>query len=223
MKSTIAQIAQAIKGIKGCQFASLTYLSKTDGSLARYTVNLGFSYHKAVEKSVTELEIIMAEMTDKATLAYEAAVAVMESLKKTLAAHAEGKQNDDYTKKDQYIPIGNGLNLNTTDNTIQLFGLLQSKVVLVEGERKEVKSKPLTIEKNKIRRQLTVSKFREFALDAENVAGVKVNGGTIEMVPAESIAAAINAVAGVLVNTPSVQINPPEPLKVNPDYAELTK
>lgn len=212
MKSTIAQIAQAIKGITGCQFASLTYLSKTDGSLARYTVNLGFSYHKAVEKSVTELEILMAEMTDKTTLAYEAAVAVMESLKKTLAAHAEGKQNDDYTKKDQYIPIGNGLNLNTTDNTIQLFGLLQSKVVLVEGERKEVKSKPLTIEKNKIRKQLTVSKFREFALDTENVAGVKVNGDTIEMTPTESIASAINKVAGVLVNTPSVQVNPLEPV-----------
>lgn len=224
MKSTIAQIAQAIKGIKGCQFASLTYLSKTDGSLARYTVNLGFSYHNAVTKSVTELEILIAEKAAQwSELTKQAANEVMESLKKTLAAHAEGKQNDDYTKKDQYIPIGNGMNLNTTDNTIQLFGLLHSKVVLVEGTRKEVKSKPLTIEKNKIRRELSVSKFREFALDVENVAGVKVNGGTIELVLAESIAAAINAVAGVLVNTPSVQVNPTEPLKVNPDYVELTK
>ena len=208
MKSTIAQIAQAIKGIKGCQFASLTYLSKTDGSLARYTVNLGFSYHNAVEKSVTELEILIREQAAQwSELTKQAANEVMESLKKTLAAHAEGNQNDDYTKKDQYIPIGNGLNLNTTDNTIQLFGLLHSKVVLVEGTRKEVKSKPLTIEKNKIRRELTVSKFREFALDTENVGGVKVNGDTIEMVPTESLAAAIGAVAHV-VNTPSVVVNP---------------
>lgn len=198
MKSNIAEVAKAVKSIVGCQFASLTYLSKTDKSLARYTVNLGFSYHNAVLKSVTELEIIMAEMVDKTTLAYQAAVEVMESLKKTLAAHANGEQNDDYTKKGQYIPIGNGLNLNTTDNTIQLFGLLQSKVVLVEGERKPVKSKPLTIEKNKIRKQLTVSKFREFALDNENVAGVKVNGQTMEFTAPETY--------GFTVNPPAVNI-----------------
>lgn len=181
MQNTIAQITKAISQIKGCQFAALTYLSKSAGEVARYTVNLGFSYHNAVLKSVTELEILMNEISDKTSLEYQAAVEVMESLKKTLTAHAEGTQNDDYTKKGQYIPIANGLNLNTTDNTIQLFGLLKSKVTLKEGVHKEVKSKPLTLAKNKIRKQLTISKFREFALDTTNVGSVRVNGDTIEM------------------------------------------
>lgn len=180
MKSNIVEVAESIKGIKGCQFASLTYFTKKTKELGRYTVNLGFSYHKAVEKSVTELEILMAEM-DKTAFIHVAAVEVMESLKKTLAAHAEGKQNEDYTKAGQYLSIGNGLNLNTVDNTIQLFGLLHSKVVLVEGEpQKPVKSAPLTIAKNKLRKQLSIGKFREFALDEGNVCGVKVNGETIE-------------------------------------------
>ncbi len=181
MKSKLAQINQLIGQIKGCQFASLTYLSKSTKEIARYTVNLGFSYNTLVEKSVTELEIIMAEITDQTSLEYTAAVEVMKSLKKTLTAHENGEQNEDYTKKGQYIPIVNGLNLNTTDNTIQLFGLLNSKVVITEGEREKVNSRPLTIAKNKIRKQLSVSKFREFAMDESNIGIVKVNGNTVEL------------------------------------------
>jgi hypothetical protein len=177
----IAQITKAVRGIEVCQFASLTYLSKKHGELARYTVNLGFSYHKLIEKSKTELEILIGENENVWNpLQKQAAAEVLASLNKTLEAHANGEQNADYTKKDQYIPIGNGLNLNTVDNTIQLFGLVQNKVVLVPGVYPKVNSQPLTVEKDKIRKQLSVSKFREFALDASQVEQAKVNGQMLE-------------------------------------------
>ena len=184
MKNLVAEITKTIAKIKGNQFASLTYLSKSAGELARYTVNLGFSYHKLIEKSVVELEILTAENeTVWNPLQKQAADEVMASLKKTLEAHANGGQNEDYTKKDTYVSIGNGINLNTVDNSIQLFGLVNSKVVLVEGIHKKVNSAPLTIEKNKIRKQLSVSRFREFAIDESQIAQVKVNGDTLEFVP----------------------------------------
>ena len=202
MKNIVAEITKAVSQIQGNQFASLTYLTKKTKELARYTVNLGFSYHKAVEKSVTDLQILTKEnWATWSELQKQASGEVMESLLKTLVAHENGTQNDDYTKKGQYVSLGNGLNLNTTDNTIQLFGLLQSKVVLTEGEpQKPVKSAPLTIEKNKIRRQLTVSKFREFALDKENITGVRVNGNTIEMVAPETYGYTVNPSVGVVIN-----------------------
>ena len=140
-----------------------------------------------MEKSVTELEILIDENKSTWTdLQKTAAANVMASLQKTLAAHANGEQNEDYTKKDQYIPLGNGASLNTMDKTIQLFGLVQSKVVLVKGVYPEVNSRPLTVEQNKIRKQLSISKFREFALDLSQVAQVKVNGETLEMEPVSS-------------------------------------
>jgi len=180
----IARIAKQLATIEGTQFASFTYLSKKAGELARHTVIIGFSYHNAVVKSVTELELLMAENADKWTaLQKQAADNVMASLKKTLDAHARGEQNEDYTKKDQYIPLGNGLNLNTADNTLQLFGLTQSKVVLVEGVYPSVNSRPLTIAQNEIKKQLTVSKFREYALDLSQVAEARINGNTLEMDP----------------------------------------
>jgi uncharacterized protein YhbP (UPF0306 family) len=183
MKNLVAEITKALTAIKGNQFVSLTYLAKSSGELARHTINVGFSYHNAVKQSVTELEILISENSATwSELTKQAATNVMASLKKTLEAHARGEQNEDYTKKGQYIPIGNGVNLNTADNTIQLFGLSRTKVVLVEGIHPKVNSRPLTIEQNKIRKMLTVSKFREYALDATQIAQVKVNGDTLEMI-----------------------------------------
>ncbi len=181
MKHVIEQIIREIAHIRGCQFASLTYLSKGDKSLARYTVNLGFSYDNLVKKSVEELSVLMLGVKP-GTLEHTGAEELMDSLNDTLIAHTRGEQNDRYTKKDQYLPIVNGLCVNSKDMTLQLFGLLQSKVILVEGEYRHVNSAPLTIAKNKIRKQLSVSKFREFSLDAGNVSGVSINGTTIQMV-----------------------------------------
>ena len=181
MENIIAKLEKRIANLKGSQFASLTYLSKKYNELSRYTVILGFSYHKLVEKSVVELEILIADNKDKWTaLEKQAADEVMSSFQKTLESHSRGEQNDDYTKKDQYIPVANGININTVDNTVQLFGMIQSKVVLQEGVYPVVNSKPLTIAKNNIRKQLSISKFREFAIDLSQMELARVNGETLE-------------------------------------------
>jgi hypothetical protein len=178
----IAQITKAITKIQGCQFASLTYLSKKHGELARYTANFGFSYHQIVEKSVTALEILISENETVWDSTWKLAAAeLLESFKNTLAAHARGEQNEAYTKKDQYIPLGGGANLNTSDNSIQLFGLVLTKKVLVEGVYPKVNSAPKTIAKNKIRKMLPVGNFREFAIDLSQVEQMKINGNTIEI------------------------------------------
>ena len=104
----------------------------------------------------------------------------MASFKETQAAHARGEQNAAYTKKGQYIPIGNGANLNTSDNSIQLFGLVLTKTVLRAGVYPHVNSAPKTIAKNKIRKLLPVGNFREFALDMTQVEQMKINGDVIE-------------------------------------------
>jgi hypothetical protein len=100
-------------------------------------------------------------------------------LEKSIEANSNGEQSADYTKAGQYIPLGAGLNLNSQDNTLQLFGLIQSKVVLQPGEYKPVKSSPLTIAKNLIRKKLSIGKFREFALDVGNIHGARIDGETL--------------------------------------------
>jgi hypothetical protein len=183
-ENIIAEITKAVVAIKGCRFASLTYLSKSAGELSRYTANFGFSYHEIVEKSKLELELLMADPVIQSAWNedYKAAAAkIMASLTKTLAAHARGEQNEDYTKRGQYLPLGNGANLNTKDNTIQLFGLVLTKTVLTPGVYPVVNSSAVTIARRKIEKMLPIGNFREFAIDESQVAQMKVNGDVIEI------------------------------------------
>ena len=178
-------IVSILANITSPTFASFLYRSKTDNSLARYTVILGAKYTNLLDKSKTALEIEMQTM-DSAL--HPAAQAVMDSLNKSIEAHSKGEQNSDYTKKDQYIPLGNGININSNDASIQVFGLIHSKVVIEAGnEKKPVKSSPMTIAKNTVRRMLPISKFREFAFDIGNIHAVKVSGDTLVIVDSSEV------------------------------------
>ena len=163
----------AIGGIRGCKFASLTYTAKESGEVARHTILLGFSYRKAVENSLLELEISRPNLTGIDAIAADELIA---SFKKTL----DGTQ-DGYTKAETYADTAiSGLKVNTNDNSLQLFGLTQSKVILVPGFHRVVKSAEKTIAKNKLRKGLPVGKFREYALDAGVIHAARVNGEVIE-------------------------------------------
>lgn len=167
------QFIAALGGIKGCKFASLTYTAKESGETARHTVLLGFSYTSAVEKSLLDLEIQRPNLSGIDAIAADE---LIESFKKTL----NGTQ-DAYTKEHIYADTAiSGLKVNTNDDSLQLFGLTQSKVVIVPGTFKTVKSAEKTIAKNKLRKELPIGKFREYALDNGAIHGAKVNGNVIE-------------------------------------------
>jgi len=180
MNTTLNELITNLENLtKGARFASLTYRAKGTGELARFNVTLGFSYHNAVVKSREELIALMGGLEGIEKLAAEELLA---SFDKTLAAHEKGEQNEDFTKKDTYIPVGTakGLKLNKNDCSLQLYALVNTKVVLEQGEYKSVKSAPLTVAKNNLRKKLTVSKVREFALDRNVVEAVRLNGETLE-------------------------------------------
>jgi hypothetical protein len=164
----------------GAGFASFTYKSKSDGSVARYTLNLGFKYITLLENSIKELQAKM-DLNEFLGESLLAAHEVMNSLQKSLTAHQNGTQSEDYTRKGLMTSLGNGVSINH-DNSIQVFGLVQSKKIIQEGTpKKEVKSKPMTILKNQIKKNLPISKFREFALDKDAMQVMRVNGDTIEI------------------------------------------
>jgi hypothetical protein len=192
----IIDLANEVGGLtKGCRFMSLTYTSKKHKETARYTVLVGFSYIALVEKSIGELEAILPTL---AGVQLEAGQLVMASLQKSLAAHKAGTQNEDYTKKGMYASVRNGVSINLNDNSIQLFGMVQSKTVLVKGVYPVVNSRPMTLLKDAISKQLSVSKFREFALDPNVILSGKLNGETFECsTPVETLKDVVVSVAEV--------------------------
>lgn len=161
------KIIESIKANSGlARFASLTYRSNS-GELARFTIQLGFSYKNAVEQSLLELEIERPKFFgDEATAADE----LIESFKSTLA----GTQTN-YTKADIYKPFIDeqglpvqGVKVSDSDGSVKVFGLVASKVQLERptAERVIRNSSSLTLAKNKLRKGLAVGKFREFSLDS---------------------------------------------------------
>jgi hypothetical protein len=110
-----------------------------------------------------------------------------EELLNSFTASLNGTQ-ENYTKEHVYVDVSDssgktvqGIKRNINDGSLQIFGLLHSKVQITPPtiEDKPVKSRPLTIAKNKLRKDLPVGKFREFALENLNV--VKLNGETLEL------------------------------------------
>lgn len=167
------QFIAALGGIKGCRFASLTYTAKESGEVARHNVLLGFNYQTSVENSLIELEMMRPALTGVDAIAADE---LLTSFQKTLNGTQDG-----YTKSNCYADTAiKGLKVNTNDDSLQLFGLTQSKVVLVPGTFKTVNSAPKTIAKNKLRKQLPVGKFREYAIDSGAIHGARMNGETIE-------------------------------------------
>ena len=169
----------SVKSLQSARFASITYRSKSTGEVARHTVLLNFSYGNAISKSISQLKKLKSSIkTEIDTLAYDE---VMASLVKSREAHKSGKQNEDFTKKDLYIPLGNGLNLNKNDGSIQLYAMTINKVVIHEGIEKNVNSKPITIAKNELKKKLAIGKFREFSIDNQNALLFRSSGDTIEL------------------------------------------
>ena len=162
------------------RFASFVYTSMSTGEVARYTLQLGFNYRNCLEKSRLALEIEAPALTG---IDAQAAAELLASIDASLAGTQTG-----YTKAETYVDALDasgkavpGVKRNVNDNSLQIFGLLHAKVQIAPPtvERKEVKSRPLTIAKNKLRKDLPIGKFREFAL--ENLSTARINGETLEL------------------------------------------
>ena len=183
LNEKIIAVIQQVAANKGSRFVSLLYRSKESGELARHVILIGFSYHAAVERSLASLK--KARFSDP--VKKQAQGELIASFEKTLTSHSQGKQNADYTKGAVYDDVVldgetvNGIKYNTNDNSFKLFGLTVGKTILENGVFKTVKSAPLTLAKNALRRKLPIGKFREYAIEENALAVAKINGNTLEM------------------------------------------
>jgi len=168
--NAINKIILAVASLTGSQFASFTYTNK-NGETARHTLRLGFSYAKAVEKSILELELTIPTLAP-GSVELLAATELLESLRKT----ANGTQPE---RASDFESIGNGLAINRETGSVQLAGLSHAKVVLTPGVYPVVKSAAKTIAKDKLRSKLPVGLYRTFTLSVEQVESAKINGEAI--------------------------------------------
>lgn len=165
-------LVKILDGNHSCRFVSLVYRAKESGELARHTIMLNARRDSmlkhdlaALQAKRPQLDSIMAQACDE----------LIASITETLTTG----QNSQYTKQGYYEAQGKG-NLQISVNDVcYIRGYSIGKEVLEEGTHKKVNSRPLTIAKNALRKELKNTRCREFRVTRENFQYAKHDGKVI--------------------------------------------
>lgn len=177
----LVQLLQAASAIQSPRFVSFTYTDKKHGETARRVLLVGESYLGLLESARLEVELTAESAIEfPLEVAIQAKREVLESLDKSIAAHKQGGQSADYTKRGLYETLAPGVKM-FHDGTLELCGVEHSKVILQKGIYKPVKSAPLTLAKNAFRKLTRLGKFKTLCLDAGHAEQARINGETLEL------------------------------------------
>lgn len=157
------------QGLKGAKFIGIrNYVSTSTGEISNVVVNVNVSYENAVKFDLESLQAI--ESNDLEIIGKSKGLD-LEQVKK---AHAELiisftnkvegiETNQSKGQKDAYINLGKGLRLHKDTLNLYVWGFVQSKEIVKEGEYKKVNSSDKTIAKRVIEKQFCKSaKFRNY-------------------------------------------------------------
>ncbi len=173
----IVNLIQGLANIEGVKFVAVKNYENANGEISNYVINCGASYGKAKEADLEALEnpeILKGINFGKVAMYAEMArIALIQAIRKP--------SNQSEAQTDAYRTIAPNVRLHLDSGRLFVFGftLPNSKVVLVEGVYPSVKSAPLTIAKDLIRKALKATKFRQFAFD--KLTSVRLNGETLEI------------------------------------------
>lgn len=140
------------------------YKSATSGEVADHTICFHMSYGSALERSIALLSEVVPADDLEAQAKSELLASYQKSLDKVTTEPLE-VVGDHYDRvlDAEGAPI-KGIKIHKESGALHLFGLAHRKVVHTKGTFKEVKSRPLTIAKDRLRKSLPVEKFRQFII-----------------------------------------------------------
>jgi hypothetical protein len=177
MHPNIALLIAVISKNPAVQFAKFLYETVESGEVAELLVLLGASTESLYKKDVEVLTQMLKTLKGPEKMAaQELYDSRMESLTYGIGT------NDKYTQKNIWVyPQGlekYGIRFHKDTGHFQITCLFQEKLVHIPGHYKTVNSRPFTILKNNIKRQLPSNAFRTYRLD--HVAGIRANGSILE-------------------------------------------
>jgi hypothetical protein len=137
-------------------------------------INIGIKYENQKNKDIEflkNLDIQSIPFHSSLIDIEKARIALIESFLKPNVNRSNGQKNAYYT-------INSCIKVHVETGEVYIYGYRENKTILIEGEYKEVDSKPLTIAKNELRRLLKTNKFKYFKLS--NLETLKANKEVLE-------------------------------------------
>jgi len=179
METTINKSIEALKVINaisavlaksptGVSFVSIKGYTNTYGEVSNNLVNVGASLENAKKKDIETLQSLDVTTLNGDSILLETAKVEL------INAFIKPNENRSNGQKDAYTIVANGIKVHNETGEIYVFGLRKSKTTLVEGVYPQVNSKPLTLAKNQLRKELKSNKFTQYKLSSTAV--MKMNG-----------------------------------------------
>lgn len=174
------KVIKALKGatdksVTGVSFVSIRNYTNKSGETSNNLINVGASYENAKRKDIEFLENLDAKAHN-----FKSAPDLIETARVALIeAFLKPDENRSNGQKDAYTHIVPGVKVHNETGLLYVYGYREQKTVLVKGEYKTVKSAPLTIAKNELRKLLKTGKFTQYSLELGNT--IKANGDTLEL------------------------------------------
>ena len=182
---SVIELCDRLSEKNSSQFIGLTYTSKTGlitPQTARYVINTNVNLKRVYAEDIKTLKAHLE------TLTTDLEIQVCNELIKSLETSLERGigNNPNFTRKNHVKRIDGTLRkVIRRDNTegIEILGLIRSKVVLIKGEYKKVNSRPKTLVKNKMKKDLDLgtSKIRSLSVNLDTIKGIRHNGDVIEL------------------------------------------
>jgi len=167
-------IAELGKLRPSATFLSLHSYRNEHGEVADFSIVFHMSYENALRRSIQHLETL--HPTDD--LGRQAKRELVDGYQKSLTKLAltpVEEIDDAYTRffdeDGNYIK---GVKLHTETATLHLYGLLNSKRILIPGQYPTRNKRALTIAKDKLRKGCPVDNFRQFRITPEQVDAIRV-------------------------------------------------
>lgn len=180
-------VAKKFRTLKSSSYICVKGYENSLGEVANHTVNVNVDIGKAKQTDLEtlesfdekELQLIATNVGADFETAQQALSELIVSHKRNLS---DNPTNQSKGQQDAYVNIGQGLRIKENENgTFDLYvtGFANNKTVIVEGQTKLTNSRPKTLVKKAISKNLKMGKFRNFKL--QNAESLTVTGDTIQI------------------------------------------
>jgi hypothetical protein len=156
-----------VKSPNGVTLVSIKGYRNSYGEISNNVVNVGASLSNAKNKDIEKLQSLDVTTYGDSILLEKARVELINSFIKPNENRSQGQI-------DAYTIVAKGIKVHNETGEIYIFGLRKDKKVIEQGVYPIVNSKPLTIAKNTLKKNLKSSKFTQFKLSATSV--IRTNG-----------------------------------------------
>lgn len=168
------QLLAKLAGQKTPTFISIKNYRNNEGEVSNYVINIGASYENA-KKLDTEF---LSNPTNIEKIDFEGVAMYKEQARIALLEANKKPSNQSIAQQEAYTTVFPNVRVHNETGRVYIFGFKISKQVITPIQYKSVNHSPLTIAKDKIRKQLKAPNFRQYCTD--KLVSITMKGETLE-------------------------------------------